>query len=148
VYVVASPDAETGLWCQRMLTTAAVGAGGHDLSENEVDDLLLDDDQERALYRRVLGSVYDELIKDGVSWERLKHVGTTAFMWAAGNKQTAEEFWNSGGDVSGEPLRPVPQDHKASAKKVAKKSPSKARQGSRAGSTKRPAAPDPLGESS
>lgn len=141
-YVIASVDAETGLWCQRMLSTAAEVATGSDLSETEVGDLLLDDDQERDLYRRVLGDVYDELVADKVGWERLKHVGTTAFMWAAGNKQTAEDFWLSGGEAgSGEPQRPVPQDHKAPAKK-------KARPASRAGSTKRPAKPVPVGEPS
>jgi hypothetical protein len=129
LYTIASVDAETGLWCQRMLSTAAVVAGGAQVDESDVGDLLLDDDQERDLYRRVLGTTYDELVTDGVSWERLKHVGTTAFMWAAGNKETAEDFWvTGGGSKLGEPQRPVPQDHKAPAKK-------KAPRVSRAGST-------------
>lgn len=143
VYVIASVDAETGLWCQRMMISAADVATGGQLSEDDIEDLVLDDDQERDMYKRVLGPVYDQLIADGVSWERLKHVGTTAFMWAAGNKQNAEEFWVSGGDVAGEPLRPEPQDHKAPAKKA-----SKGRPASRGGSTKRPTAAARRGEPS
>lgn len=130
VYVVKSVDALTGLWCQRMLGTAAMVAGGAEMSEDDVKPLMLDDDDEMALYKRVLGDTYDELIADGVSWERLKHVGTTAFMWASGDRSTAEAFWVSGSPV-GEPRRPVPQDRKAPAKKAS--SPRKARQVSPAG---------------
>ena len=141
-YVIRSVDAETGLWCQRMMESAAVVSAGAQLSEGDVDGLLLDDDQERDLFRRVLGATYDEMVADKVSWERLKHAGTTAFMWAAGNKETAEEFWLSGGAGPGKKKRPVPQDHKAPAKK-------KARQGSPGGSTSRASAPpDQPGEPS
>lgn len=129
-YVIASPDAETGLWCQRMLSTAAVVSGGAQLSEDDVSSLVLDDEQELDLFKRILGPTYDEMVADKVSWERLKHAGTTAFMWAAGNKDTAEEFWLSASP--GKEMRPTPQDHKAPAKKKARKS---APQGSRVGST-------------
>lgn len=144
MYTIRSVDAETGLWCQRMMESAAVVSAGAQLSEGDVDGLILDDDQERDLFRRVLGATYDEMIADKVSWERLKHAGTTAFMWAAGNKETAEDYWLSGGAVPGKAPRPAPQDRKAPAKPK-----KRARQGSPDGSTNPGSAtPAPAGEQS
>lgn len=135
VYVIASVDAATGLWCQRMMGTAAAVAGGAEMSEDDVRPLMLDDAAETDLYKRVLGGVYDELIADGVSWERLKHIGTTAFMWAAGSRESAEDYWNSASiQAPGKPRRPAPQDHKVPARKKSARKTS-GRPASPAGST-------------
>lgn len=122
-YVVQSVDAKTGLWCQRALTVGVQAVSGGDLTEAQIDGLELDDAQELDLYRKVLGDVYDEMLADGLPWEILRHAGMTAFMWAAGNKQAAEDYWESPGETRREPQDRLP-----------KKS---ARRGSRAGSTSR-----------
>lgn len=123
-YVVKSVDATTGLWCQRLMHTGLTVWAGENVSDADVASLELDDDQERNLYQRVLGDAYDEMVADGVPWDSIKHAGTTAFMWAAGNREQAEMFWASPGKA-----RPAPQDRKPKKRS--------ARPGSRAGSTSR-----------
>lgn len=107
VYKVMSVDAATGLWCQRMMHVATTAYAGLEVSEADAGSLVLDDDQERNLYQRVLGATYDEMVADGLPWEWIKHAGTTAFMWAAGNREQAEAFWASRGKA-----RPAPQDRR------------------------------------
>jgi hypothetical protein len=124
-YVVPSPDAKTGLRVQRLMTTGAIAAAGGEVSEDDLAALELDDDAERDLYLRLLGSTYDEMIGDGLPWEMIRHAGGTAMMWVAFGTESAERFWESAGEAD----RPEPQDRKAPA---AKKS---ARRGSRGGST-------------
>lgn len=122
VYVVKSVDAATGVWCQRMMHVAVTVFAGIEVSEADASSLMLDDEQERNLYQRVLGDTYDEMVADGLPWEWIKHAGATAFMWAAGDRERAETYWASPGKG-----RPTPQDRKRKS----------ARQGSRAGSTNR-----------
>ncbi|MDF5756661.1 hypothetical protein [Spongiactinospora sp. TRM90649] len=90
-YRVPPPSAETGLYCQRLAEAGQAAAKG-----DQAPDADLDDARELDLYRRVLGPVYDELIADGVSWTRIKHVGITAFMWVIGNEQAAQAYWERG----------------------------------------------------
>lgn len=126
-YVIESPDAETGLWAQRLLETAVKAKrNGGELDETDAEKLVLSDADERSMYERLLGAAFDQMVADGVPWEYLKHAGVTALMWAAGNVEAAEKYWASGGQTP-DPTRPVPQDRKPKTKS--------ARQGSRAGST-------------
>jgi hypothetical protein len=131
-YVIASPDAETGLWCQTMVERAGEierrRAAGDDVAHET-----LDDEQETDLYRRVLGATHDEMVADGLSWEKLKHCGMTAFLWAAGNKTSAEKYWESGGDP--ELLTPPTNREQRRASARASGSPTKA--GGAAGSKTR-----------
>ncbi|WP_336214381.1 DUF7426 family protein [Nonomuraea sp. LPB2021202275-12-8] len=90
-YRIPAPSAETGLFCQRLAEAGVAAAQGKDVPEVELDDV-----RELELYQRVLGPVYAELIADGVSWPKLKHVAITAFMWVAGNEQAAEAYWEQG----------------------------------------------------
>ena len=113
-YVVQSVDAKTGLWCQRMMHVAVTAVAGLSMSEADAASLDLDDHQELDLYQRVLGDAYDEMVADGLPWEWIKHAGTTAFMWAAGNREQAESFWASPGKA-----RATPQDRKRPRKKSA-----------------------------
>lgn len=100
-YVIASPDAQTGLWVQGKMA-AAVGG------ETKV---VLDDDQERDLHERILGPVHQEMLDDGVPWHTLKHVGATVVLWIMYDETIAERYWNEGD-----------QAPKAPAKKSRKKS--------------------------
>lgn len=128
-YVIESPDAKTGLWCQRILAVAAKVKGGDgEVSEEEAAGLKLDDDEERGLFQRLMGPVFDEMIADRLPWEHIKHAGVTCLMWAAGNEGQAEKYWKSGGQAPKAPA--APQDRKKPKKKSAP-------QGSPAGSTPR-----------
>ncbi|MER6505900.1 hypothetical protein ABT158_03765 [Nonomuraea sp. NPDC001636] len=90
-YRVPPADAETGLFCQRLMTAGIAAANG-----TQVDAAQLDDQGETDLYRRVLGTAYDEMIADRVSWPRIKHAGITAFLWIAGDTDTAAKYWDAG----------------------------------------------------
>jgi hypothetical protein len=98
IYSVPSPDATLGLWCQRVLGAGISIANGGDPDTIPNLPQELDDQEERDLYVRLLGPVWDQLQADGVSWERIRMVGQTAFIWVGGSRELAEQFWNSGGD--------------------------------------------------
>lgn len=94
-YVVPSPDAKTGLWAQGMMTAAVQIRAGE--TPDGLEALVLDDDEERDLYERLLGDAYAEMVADGVKWHKIKHAGTTALWWVVYGKDVAERFWNAGG---------------------------------------------------
>jgi hypothetical protein len=118
IYRIPPADAELGLWCQRLISLGMAVQMGETLPEG-APPLTLDDDDENALYRRLLGSrqnaegewvggVFDELIADGVNWERIKIVGQTAMFWVGAGRELAEAFWNAGGDPEAFPPRRRP----------------------------------------
>lgn len=96
VYRVPSCDGELGMWCQRLMGAALVIQQGGQ-APPEMPSLTIDGDDEMALYRRLLGPVWDELHRDGVSWDRIQLVAQTSFIWAGAGRTEAERFWNSGG---------------------------------------------------
>lgn len=109
VYEVQSPDAETGLWAQRLMSSATRAAkDGAELTEEQASSLMLDDAQEADLYKRLLGDAFQEMLDDKVNWEQMKHAGMTALIWSAGNTQAAEEFWNN---PDGVPEAPAPESN-------------------------------------
>lgn len=99
-YVVPPPSIATGVWCTQLLETAAKAQGlkdGEELPDADVEALMLDDDEEKNLYKRILGPVYQELVDDNVEWPYLTHMGQTVFFWITADKARAEKFWKSGG---------------------------------------------------
>lgn len=88
-YRIPSPDAETGL---RLTTLANLGvraAVGVDVTEADLAQLNLDDGEELDFLRQVLGSAYDELVADGVSWVRIQRLGRFAFLHFALSPESA-----------------------------------------------------------
>lgn len=99
-YRVPSPDAKTGLWLTATVDLIArvvrgAGDGQAAPSPDEVASLKLDDDEEASLYKRVLGSVYDEMIADGVKWTVLQKVGQDAYMCFAVSSEQADAVLQS-----------------------------------------------------
>lgn len=141
IYRIPSPDAETGLWCQRVFEMGVRAESGQKVSAVQTAKLKLDDDEERELYDRVLGPAKQEMIDDGLTWARISAVAQTAIIWIATDRTTAEKYWNEQ-VVGGGPKAPKqPQDHKPPAKKAdaAKRTATtrSSRQGSHAGSKPR-----------
>ncbi|MBB5853980.1 hypothetical protein ACFQ05_11785 [Amycolatopsis umgeniensis] len=107
VYAVPPVDAETGLRLQRLHdwmfgVAAAVKAHEDDpdageLSVPEPGGELLSDAQEIDMYRKSLGTAYDEMVADGVAWPRFKVAGMTAFLHHTQSPEAAEAYWNTGG---------------------------------------------------
>ncbi len=124
VYVVPPASAETGLFCQRLMEAGVDAANGKD-----TDLASLDDEGERDLYQRVLGPVYGELKANGVSWPKIKHAGITAFLWIAGDRDTAQKYWEAG-DGGPEAEAPTRAERRAAAATTQ-------RRGSTSGTTRR-----------
>lgn len=90
-YHIADPSAEAGLRIDRITTLAARLAAGQAAPEQPV----LDDDEERDLYRLCLGDAYPQLKAD-LSWSMFKHVSLTVMFWITADEDTALEYWRTG----------------------------------------------------
>lgn len=112
-YVIPSPDAELGMWLQRLMAIGmSIQNGGKPESipplkprvghpedvEITADGGVVGDGDEHALYRRLLGPAWDQLWADKVPWAKIKMVGETASLWVGSGVPAAEAYWNSGGD--------------------------------------------------
>lgn len=120
-YVTPSPDAKTGLLCQRLVAGTTTLALGGEMSDAETQQILSDND-ERELYERILGPAWDEMLADGVPWHVLQLAGTTALIWIVNGEAAAEECWNLRGHTPKAEPKP-PADRKASAKSARQGSP-------------------------
>jgi hypothetical protein len=89
-YLVPGPDALTALWCLR-LSENTLRAGVEGAS------VVLDDDDERTMYQRTLGPVYDQMMAAGVSLAKIAFCGQTAFIWITNGIVAAEAYWETGG---------------------------------------------------
>jgi len=92
VYRIEDPSAEDGIRIERITSLAARLASGR----KGPDTPVLDDDEERDLYRMCLGDAYDQMLADGVKWAMFKHVALTAMFWVVSDRETALEFWRTG----------------------------------------------------
>ena len=90
-YHIADPSAEAGLRIDRITTLVAQLSAGMAAPEQPV----LDDDEERDLYRLCLGESYQQLKAD-LSWSMFKHVALTVMMWISSDEDTALEYWKTG----------------------------------------------------
>lgn len=132
-YAVPAVSGRDGLWAQRVVEEVqrAKEAG-------EADAGKLDDGDERMLYQRMLGPVFEEMLDDGVTWQRLSHAAMTVFFWTTVSREAAEKYWESGGNPeaptsAGSPNRASRRASAAAANKTrsrASSSGTKARKGS------------------
>lgn len=113
-YTIPSPNAATGLLCQRLLAMGASAALGVEADDDTVDAILSDDD-EKDLYTRLLGPAWDEMIADEIPWMIMQHAGTTAMVWVVQGWAAAEEYWNRQGGPDPKDQAKQPEDHKPKA---------------------------------
>jgi hypothetical protein len=73
-YRFTSPDAKTGLWLKNLIELGVRAGLGIKSEAGDLQKLVLDDDEERNLYARVMGATFDELVADKVSWSRVKKI--------------------------------------------------------------------------
>ncbi len=107
-YRIPSPSADVGLHCQLVAEIARKQRAGLEVSQADLDMLVLDDEQEQRWHARILGPALDEMTADGVDWERVKHASSTAFAWIIGGKAAAERTWAGGARAE---ARPPTADH-------------------------------------
>lgn len=91
-YVIPGPDAKTALWCLAVADAAREGVASA--------STVLDDDDERTMYQRILGPAYDQMMTNGVSLSKIAFCGQTAFIWITNGIVAAETFWETGGKAS------------------------------------------------
>lgn len=113
-YVVHDVDAATGLFVQSLMSSASMVRSGLEIDPTD-RRLVLDDDDERDLYRRVLGDTYDELVNDGVKWRLVKRAGQATVLWIHRGEEAAEQFWNGGPE---DPKAPAPEGPESTASAV------------------------------
>ncbi|EGJ77688.1 hypothetical protein STTU_4899 [Streptomyces sp. Tu6071] len=94
-YRIPSPSAEDGLRVEKI--TRAAARMLQDGTEPDAESL--SDDEERDLYRMLLGPVHDELLA-ATDWARFKHTALTVMFWVTADLDTARTYWASGGDPS------------------------------------------------
>jgi hypothetical protein len=120
-YVVPLPNAELGLWCQRMARAAGAISAADTEQEmaaavarvNALPELKGD----LTLQQRVLGTAYDEMMADDVPHHFVEFCGATAYIWIIGGEEAATRYWQAGGRP--EAMRPMNrQERRAAAKKA------------------------------
>ena len=114
-YHVESPDVATGLRAQATVAIAAKVRQGQDVTPEDIASLKLDDAEEMEFTQSMLGNTFAEMQEDGLPWEYVQHAAKTVFMWLVSDRDEAAKVWANLGNGA----RPVPQDHKAPAKKKA-----------------------------
>jgi hypothetical protein len=91
VYVIPSPDAETGA---RLTALGELGVKlekGLEVTENDMKRLRLNDAEEREFAEQVLGSALPELFEDGVSWVIIQRLTKFAFVHFSISPEAARE---------------------------------------------------------
>ncbi|MEV4078950.1 hypothetical protein AB0J43_01485 [Nonomuraea fuscirosea] len=133
VYVIPPPDAEVGLLVQRLMNAGIAAEAGQDVDEEGLNDLaesvLTNDSDEKDLYQRLLGPVWDEMFADRLDWPVIQHVGQTVLLWVAAGVDAAAKHWEAG---SGEAAAPNRKTRRAAAAQAR----STRSRGSRSGTTR------------
>jgi hypothetical protein len=109
-YKVPEPSAELGMRLEIILNVGRGVEGGPRTAGKMTDRQrqVLSDEEERDTYRDVLGPAYDAMVKDGVTWPRLKHAAITAMFHFLISPAVAEQHWNGGaGKATGRSSRPA-----------------------------------------
>lgn len=97
IYHIPEPDAQLGLFCQRLFVAGYRVANG-EIPAEVAPELQMDDEKQESFNQRLLGSAYEDLERDGVGWPVIKLMAETVFFWIAGGLELAEHYWESAGD--------------------------------------------------
>lgn len=92
VYVVPSPDFETGALLQKLANIAQRIQAGVPVPAEEAKKIKFDDDQEVDLAKMLLGPTLEEMKADGVGWGPIRKVTQYAFTHYAISPEAAERL--------------------------------------------------------
>lgn len=99
IYSIPEGDAEIGLWCTSLVSTAQQLQQGVELDPDTVPQMRFEGAQETAIQRRILGEeLYAEMVADGLGKPTLDFIVSTVVIWHALGRDIAEHYWNAGGD--------------------------------------------------
>lgn len=91
-YHIASPDYDTGIHLQRIADLGAKVHAGGDITKEDQAKLKLDDDQEKDFSKMVLGDTCQEMIDDGVNWDRIRKLTKYTFAFYTLGEEAAEKI--------------------------------------------------------
>lgn len=115
-YTVPPCSADDGLWAQALMDAALKAATGGEVNEDDLSRIVLNDDDERSLYQRLLGTAFDEMKDDGVDWPSIARCGQTAFVFFTQGEDAAQVVWEQQPGEAPAPNRETRrQESKASA---------------------------------
>jgi hypothetical protein len=126
-YTVAAPDIETVLWLKQQMRVGQAVAEGR----REPDAAELDNDEEIAFMRRVMGPAYDEMIADGVKSPSIQRVLSAVIAWMLSDSEDATDVW------TGKAQAEAKKENRAERRKASRGSGSKKKTGTGAGSSSR-----------
>lgn len=72
------------------------------------DGLSLNDERERAEIVQMLGTTYQQMLDDGLSWPKIAVAGRTAIFWFGHSEKLGQAIWEGGG-LPGNPIPPSPR---------------------------------------
>lgn len=108
-YVLPLPSGELGLWCRRV--AAVAGEVNAASTEQEIAAAVAAVEEipelpgRLTLHERVLGNVYQMMLRDEVPDPYIQFCGQTGYIWIIGGEEAAERYWTSGGRP--EAMRPA-----------------------------------------
>jgi hypothetical protein len=102
IYTVPPPDAETGLWCERI---AAAAGNVHmaktdaeiDAASQEIEKLPTLPGDLTFAQRVLTVDTYAAMVAGGVDHVRIRIAASTALAWIVSGEQAAEAVWIAGG---------------------------------------------------
>lgn len=97
-YRIRPCDAETGLYLTGLFAQIERYSQGRSPTVAALEGEELDDDQERALMRRVLGDALDQMITDRVPWPAVQLAMAAGWAYHVHGRDAALAIWNAGGD--------------------------------------------------
>lgn len=129
-YSIQSASAELGLWCQLVDQRSATVEDAAGAAEELPPPPGVDKD---TLFEVVLlgQECVDQMVANGVSFEKLRFCATTAFIRTIRGDEAARLYWESGGD----PNRVRPTGNRAERRAAEKKATPRKASGSRTTST-------------
>lgn len=116
-YTIPSPDADTGMFVQRVVVIGATAARNEPLTEDDQKFLAeapsMNSDE--LVDMLLTPELHAQIKADKLNWGAYQKIIGTAMQWVAFGREAAEAFWNAKEGETG-PNPPTPQDHRSPSK--------------------------------
>lgn len=116
-YTIASPDADTGMFVQRVVVIGATAARNEPLTEDDrkflADAPSMNSDEFMDML--LTPELHARIKADRLNWGAYQKIIGTAMQWVAFGREAAEAFWNAK-EGEPDPNPQAPQDHRSPSK--------------------------------
>lgn len=100
-YCIPSPDHKTGLRLTALVNLGIQAAAGEAAEPDEKQRAVLSDEEEREFLPQVLGTAYDEMVADGVSWVRMQRISRYALLYFTLGEDAAGQMVKASAEGNG-----------------------------------------------